>query len=445
MNCAEGHYGATAGLPHCTRCSVGYFSKSGASACSGCAQGYHASSRGLSACTSCLPGYYAAALGAITCTSCQAGYSSFASSSACTACAAGTFSLAGSSSCAFCNSGKFSRTRASPSCELCSSGRYTPLTGTYASCSACQKGSSAPVNGSSSCTLCVAGRYADSTGTSTCTPCMAGYYCSAGSIRKDQHDCANETQHKPAELYCPTGSAHPLRVPRNYYTTPGTPDFLHNRQGISHCPQTSFCIDGLQTNDFFWASGDCRDGSDYTHTLASTSLSVDEATNGLPVGRIQRVHSPHSVEFTLDANGGPFRLAFNDSQAQIFVDQVGGLNFESVNSYFLQLTAFSNSSHINCSFEIAVTNVNEPPFLVLGTTRNVSQNAAVNEYLHGPAVYAIDPDFDQEQSYSIVHSSPITGLDYFGIGGCSGRLYVKALGLDVNIQQEFNLTIHTTE
>ncbi len=47
--------------------------------------------------------------------------------------------------------------------------------------------------------------------------------------------------------------------------------------------------------------------------------------------------------------------------------------------------------------------------------------------------------------YKIVAASPPSGMKYFGIGGCSGKLYVASAGLDVLKQPSYNLTVHVTD
>lgn len=119
------------------------------------------------------------------------------------------------------------------------------------------------------------------------------------------------------------------------------------------------------------------------------------------------------------------------------------MDFETVNKYRVGLTAHSNGSSINCTMNVNVQDVNEKPSIVLGTppTRNISEAAIVNEYLLGGAVQADDPDTSDEHVFSISTSYPLEGNDYFGIGGCSGRLYVAEEGLDVLVQPQYNLTV----
>jgi hypothetical protein len=54
-----------------------------------------------------------------------------------------------------------------------------------------------------------------------------------------------------------------------------------------------------------------------------------------------------------------------------------------------------------------------------------NQNAKINEFLHGLPISFIDPDVNQEHTFSIISSEPPSGMDIFGIGGCTGKLYVK--------------------
>ena len=71
-------------------------------------------------------------------------------------------------------------------------------------------------------------------GSTSCSPCLVGYYCLLGSTRADQYTCSNATKY-PTEHYCPAGSAHPLNVPANYYSTPDSKSTLYTRTGIELC------------------------------------------------------------------------------------------------------------------------------------------------------------------------------------------------------------------
>jgi hypothetical protein len=134
---------------------------------------------------------------------------------------------------------------------------------------------------------------------------------------------------------------------------------------------------------------------------------------------------------------------------------------------------------------VTVLDVNERPEIVIGGHRNVSevqkrpsrqnfpfmltrklfQNAKTNEFLDGPPIDFIDPDINQEHTFSIISSEPPSGMDIFGIGGCTGKVYVKgsAIGLsnterlfigvcfveagllNVLLQNNYNLTISVSE
>ena len=64
--------------------------------------------------------------------------------------------------------------------------------------------------------LCPAGRYGSSlanTNSSCSGVCTEGHYCPEGSSSSKQHPCG-----KDATVYCPRGSAAPLRVSRSHYT-----------------------------------------------------------------------------------------------------------------------------------------------------------------------------------------------------------------------------------
>ena len=56
-------------------------------------------------------------------------------------------------------------------------------------------------------------------------------------------------------------------------------------------------------------------------------------------------------------------------------------------------------------------------------------------------MWADDPDTADEHIFSILSADPPEGAALFGIGGCSGRLFVAAEGLDALAQPEYRLRI----
>ena len=136
-----------------------------------------------------------------------------------------------------------------------------------------------------------------------------------------------------------------------------------------------------------------------------------EAREGLPVGENQVILSPFPVEFTFTGNGGDaFVLTQPDNAtvgraAQIYVNQTGGLDYETTRYYDLGITAVSNGTDINCTIKISVVDVNEKPTVLLGDPpiRNVSEAAVENSYLPGAPIGVTDPDGGDEHIFSIVH------------------------------------------
>ena len=289
-------------------------------------------------------------------------------------------------------------------------------------------------------------QYTDEGGQSTCSECLAGYYCLPGSFQGDEHECANETVAVPESYYCPAGSSSSSRVPRDFFSTPLGDDFKFTRQSIAKCPKINNCINGIQYAGFLWYEGDCSDAAEFEGADSKAIIEVEEARAMEPVGLGQRILSPYPVEFELTGDGGrAFAMVVdqNTTSAQIYVNMSGGLDFETLNTYRLGLTAYSNGTVLNCTMNIDVLDVNEKPTLVLGTPpeRNVSEAAIVNEFLPGAPARSTDPDLKDEHIYSIIASDPPEGMELFGIGGCSGKLYVAATGLDAVTNPQYNLTI----
>jgi len=260
----------------------------------------------------------------------------------------------------------------------------------------------------------------------------------------------------PENYYCPEGTGpRPNLVPDNYYSTPKGDVHDRNRKDIEKCPKISNCLYGIEYPGLLWLEGDCAEGTkeEGDGGNARTIILVDEAAPYVSVGLPQAVLSPYPVEFTLASSRNFDMMVYagdgNETlaTAQIFVNMSTGLDYETENSYQIALTATSNGSSINCTINIAVQDINEKPKIVFGTpsVRNVSEAAIVNDYLTGEPIRSEDPDAKDEHIYSIIASEPPEGMTYFGIGGCSGRLYVAAEGLDVVVQPQYNLTIRTKD
>ena len=356
--------------------------------------------------------------------------------------------------CEFCNNGTYSGSAGSGSCTDCVPGKYTGTVGAFRSCSLCAKGFAVNETAATSCQECAPGRFTSSTGTDVCQLCDAGYLCAAGSIRADESDCVNATEPNPEAFYCPAGSFKRTRAPDNWFTTPQSTDFTRNRQAAEPCPRTSQCVDGLQTSSLLWDTGDCATGLDKSGTGVATraAVSVDEATDGALVGSKQTVLSPYPVLFELSGFGSrhfALDVTGNGSQAQVLVNasSTDGLDYETTDKYWLGLTAYSNGSVINCTLVVSVNDVNEAPTILLGdpSVRNISEAALVNDYVNGAPCKAEDQDTANEHIYSIVSASPKDGLDYFGIGGCSGKIYLLSTGLSVLLQPQYTLTIRVID
>jgi len=290
-----------------------------------------------------------------------------------------------------------------------------------------------------------------------CKKCAAGYLCTEGSATPYEYDCVNVSETRPENYYCPEGTGpRPKLVPDNHYSTPKGDEYDRNREDIEKCPKISNCLYGIEYPGLLWLEGDCAEGTkeEGDGGNARTIVKVDEAAPYVSVGLPQAVLSPYPVEFTLVSGRGFDMTVLEGSNgneslatAQVFVNMSTGLDYETEDYYQIALTATSNGSSINCTMNVAVQDVNEKPMIILGTppVRNVSEAAVVNDYLTGEPIRSEDPDAKDEHIYSIIASEPPEGLTYFGIGGCSGRIYVAAEGLDVVAQPQYNLTVRTRD
>lgn len=121
-------------------------------------------------------------------------------------------------------------------------------------------------------------------------------------------------------------------------------------------------------------------------------------------------------------------------------------------SYLLTLMAFSNDQYIDCTMDVTVLWANRPPTLHVGRARNVTEDAAVNDFVSDLTVTATDPDTTQMLTFSILAASPSSGptlahrgLDIFGIGSCTGLIYIKALGMEFLEVKSYKLTIQVSD
>ena len=94
---------------------------------------------------------------------------------------------------------------------------------------------------------CKAGRYAMIPGSTSgeCEgPCLPGYYCPSGSLSATQKHCGSP------QVFCPSGSARPIRVSKGYYSV----DMHGNNHSESattrtkqlRCPIGSYCQNGIR-------------------------------------------------------------------------------------------------------------------------------------------------------------------------------------------------------
>jgi len=277
-------------------------------------------------------GHYAPALASSVCTICPAGKLSFTAEYECRDCPAGTYSDPGLSYCIYCNNGTFSSSAGTGTCSTCEPGRFSGGYGAFTSCTKCAKGFYTPYNASKTCTMCSAGQFARETGKTACDLCSAGFYCKAGATKDKENSCVNNTENKPENYYCPLGSAQRVVVPPKYFSEPVTEVSKRNRESVSKCSKTTTCLEGIEYSNFFWFQGDCADGIlDETAMISKAFVAVDEATDSLPVGTVQKVLSPFPVEFQIDPNsnyqnGGPFELSVigNGSSFQLYVHMPPG-------------------------------------------------------------------------------------------------------------------------
>ena len=252
-------------------------------------------------------------------------------------------------------------------------------------------------------------------------------------------------------MYCPAGTGpRAVTVPKNYYSIPADEFYSNNREAIVKCPRLSNCLDGIEYPGLLWIGGECAAYAEADGENSRAYVYVNEGVAGVPVGAGQSILSPYPVDFTFngDGNGAFFMEVTGNNTANVMVNTTHALDYETRSTYQVSISALSNGTSINCTMNIYVVDVNEKPELDFGEPpfRNVSEAAIVNSYLPGPPMKANDPDAGDEHIFGLVASDPPEGMNIFGIGGCSGRVYVADnTGLDVVATPRYNLTVHVRD
>jgi hypothetical protein len=222
-------------------CRAGFWSASGASACTPCAAGTYGTAVGATSqakCVSCAAGTYSSGGGTLNET-CGAGFWSASGASACTPCVAGTYGTAiGATSpavCVPCVAGTYctggvavpctagdihcasANMTAPMQCSVCAPGQYVTNRCTALSdsvCTACPPYTFSVVNWAESCTpigTCAVGTYFVSA-SQGCQPCLTGFYCP---------DVMTKTACE-AGYACPSGSSEPVACTGNNFCVAGT-------------------------------------------------------------------------------------------------------------------------------------------------------------------------------------------------------------------------------
>lgn len=176
--CPTGRFSDEVSRTNCTECPRGYttgVSETGAVSCAECPAGRFGSE--AARCENCLPGFFRGRA--------EATDEASNSATACTGCAPGFHQdFSGQTSCFACLPGRYQDRNAQHTCDECAIGLYRPppsrdkaakdLSSVETACHTCPRGFESTVTGASSCVECDLGKFGSAPG--VCQPCEAGTY-----------------------------------------------------------------------------------------------------------------------------------------------------------------------------------------------------------------------------------------------------------------------------
>lgn len=197
----------------------------------------------------------------------------------------------------------------------------------------------------------------------------------------------------PARYYCPAGTTNRLVVEDGEgYTLPETAS-QHNRVDVAPCPDAYICVNGTRSPMLYWTT-DC----------AQEGVAIQTVAENQPLGRLSNVQAAASdfgeIRYSLAPQPN---FSIDEITGEIWVAN-GGLNFEEQSSYELSVTASMGNTSIQCTVQVQVLDVNDPPKLLFvdgdAESFSVPENAPAFTAI-GQPVQAFDEDVAQVMEHDV--------------------------------------------
>ena len=172
----------------------------------------------------------------------------------------------------------------------------------------------------------------------------------------------------------------------------------------------------------------------YDMALLDTELEYVLTSDGVSdcIGSASRFDSP----FILNSTTG----AVSVGSKQLRYDKCG--------TYYMTVLAEADNASLGCTFPVEIDDVNDAPVLRSEHRFSVAERTSKETYVGDP-LNATDVDFGQTILFSINTTigdggDPVYGSD-FGIGKCSGHIYVNTNNLDYNAKSFYSLFINVVD
>lgn len=117
------------------------------------------------------------------------------------------------------------------------------------------------------------------------------------------------------------------------------------------------------------------------------------------------------------------------------------IKYATCNNYYLTVEASADDATITCTYPVSIVDINDAPILQPLTKMSVPERTKKDTYI-GEALNASDVDFGQAILFSINNTRGDGADGMFGIGKCSGEVYVANSNLDYVSKDFYELYIN---
>ena len=151
------------------------------------------------------------------------------------------------------------------------------------------------------------------------------------------------------------------------------------------------------------------------------------------VSKCMRTHSGTSNPFEVDADSGAVTMGNTP------------VDYEVCTEFYLTATATDSTTgqKLACTFLVEVSDENDAPVMRQHTYMTVEEKTEKNTNV-GEPLNATDVDFGQAILFTL-NGSTMSEDDMFGIGKCSGQVFVNRNDLDYTVQRTYDLYIQAQD